>query len=103
MNHIQKWLDQPVTYQIQIQGRLDTSWSDWFDGLAVAVVDGASGIPVTTLTGPVKDQAALHGLLTRIRDLGLTLLLVQRLELPASPDTAHDDNRQEPDPTAPIS
>jgi len=72
-------LDQPALYLIKIQGRLDAGWSAWFDDLAITV-NGGNGEPsVTTLTGPVKDQAALHGLLTRIRDLGLPILLVQYL------------------------
>jgi hypothetical protein len=89
MSHIQKRLDQPMTYQVQVQGRLDASWSDWFDGLAVAVVDDTNGAPVTTLTGLVKDQAALHGLLARIRDLGLPLLLVQRVMITSKSSIPH--------------
>ena len=72
-------LDQPANYAITVQGRLDASWSAWFDDLAVSVAAGGDGRPVTTLTGPVADQAALHGLLVRIRDLDLPILLVRRL------------------------
>jgi hypothetical protein len=64
------------SYRIHIDGHLDPGWSDWFDGLAV--VHEADG--TTTLAGPVADQAALYGLLGRARDLGLTLLGVQRVE-----------------------
>jgi hypothetical protein len=67
-------------YQIRIAGLLDYSWSDWFEGLTINhTADGA-----TTLTGPLPDQAALHGVLNKIRDLGLTLLMVS-VE-PAVPD-----------------
>ncbi|MBL7065918.1 MAG: hypothetical protein ISS49_17210 [Anaerolineae bacterium] len=62
-----------MTYQIQVQGRLDEDWSDWFSGMTVTFESG-----VTTLTGPVADQAALRGILTRIWDLNLTLLSVTR-------------------------
>jgi len=63
-------------YQIRVKGQLDSSWSEWFDGLAITVErDG-----VTLLAGPVTDQPALHGLLIKIRDLGLSLLSVNRVE-----------------------
>jgi hypothetical protein len=70
-------LDQPATYQIRVQGRLDESWSAWFDNMTITVENHENGAAVTTLTGTVTDQVALHGLLSRIRDLGLPLLLVQ--------------------------
>ena len=73
-------LYQPVTYQIKVQGRLDKNWSEWFDNMAITVASGDDRTVITTLTGSVADQTALHGLLTRIRDLGLFLLLVQCLE-----------------------
>ena len=72
-------IDQPATYQIKVQGRLSENWSNWFDGLAVAAAETEGGPTLTTLTGRVADQAALHGLLNRIRDLGLPLLLVECL------------------------
>ncbi len=87
-------LDQPATYAIRVQGRLDAGWSAWFDDLTVSVAGGGGAPAVTTLTGPVIDQVALHGLLARIRDLGLPLLSVECLEELAYPhaDTAqHDD------------
>ena len=65
--------DGPIIYQIRVQGRLDENWSDWFSGMTITFEGG-----VTTLTGPVADQAALRGLLTRIWDLNLTLLSVTR-------------------------
>ena len=69
--------DNLTTYQIRVQGRLDESWSDWLDGLAITFEKGCDGSGVTTLTGAVVDQAALHGVLNRIRDLNITLLSVQ--------------------------
>ena len=59
-------------YQIRIAGLLDSSWTEWFDGLAITYIAD----DVTLLTGPLPDQAALHGVLNKIRDLGLTLLSV---------------------------
>jgi hypothetical protein len=67
-------------YQIRVQGRLDASWSDWFDGMRLTSEDGNDRSPVTTITGAVVDQAALHGLLARISDLNLTLISVTRVE-----------------------
>jgi hypothetical protein len=70
--------ESPALYRIRVKGRLDGTWSDWFDHLALSInYDG--GASITTLFGPVRDQSALHGLLARIRDLGLTLLLVERV------------------------
>jgi hypothetical protein len=63
---------QPMTYQIRIKGQLSYHWSDWFDGLAITSLDNGE----TLLTGPVVDQAALHCVLRKVRDLGLPLLSV---------------------------
>ena len=73
-------LDQPVLYRIIVKGRLEASWSDWFDGMTVSTDRDEQGSTVTLLTGRVADQVALHGLLARIRDLGLTLLSVECVE-----------------------
>lgn len=62
-------------YQIRIKGHLDSQWTVWFAGLAVTSANGD-----TLLTGPVVDNAALHGLLKKVRDLGLTLLSVNPVE-----------------------
>ena len=62
-------LDQPARYKIQVQGELGDDWSIWFSGMTIAVECG-----VTTLSGTVADQAALHGILIKVRDLGLPLL-----------------------------
>jgi hypothetical protein len=59
-------------YQIRIAGLLDSSWTDWFDGLAIT----NTAEDITIKNGPLADQAALHGVLNKIRDLGLTLLSV---------------------------
>jgi hypothetical protein len=64
--------DYPQTYRIEVAGHLDTGWSDWFDGFSIVQETETK----TILVGQVADQAALHGLLTRIRDLGLPLLVV---------------------------
>jgi len=66
--------DMPVRYQIQVRGALDPRWSAWFDQLAIT--HDAEGN--TLLVGPVSDQAALYGLINRLRDLGMTLLAVTR-------------------------
>ena len=68
--------DRPATYQIRVKGNLDEKWSDWFDGFAIVPQPNDE----TLLTGPVADQAALHGLLGKIRDLSLPLLSVRRVE-----------------------
>ena len=67
--------DEQSIYQITVKGNLDQKWSDWFDGFAIHCQPDDT----TLLTGPVADQAALHGLLAKIRDLGLPLLLVRRM------------------------
>jgi hypothetical protein len=68
----------PTHYHIEVQGRLDEDWADWFSGMTVTFECADDGSPVTTLTGPVADQAALRGILTRIWDLHLRLLSVTR-------------------------
>ena len=73
--------DCPVIYQITVQGYLDERRADWFDGMAIEPQVDADGRSVTKLTGRVVDQAALHGLLRRLYDLGLSLLSIKRIEL----------------------
>ena len=74
----------PARYRIRIRGHLDPSWSAWFDSLTVTRADDGT----TELTAPLADQAALFGLLARLRDLGATLLLVEYLTAePRQPDT----------------
>ena len=69
--------DQPAAYRIAFQGRVQANWTDWLQELAVHTPPDQPA--VTVLTGIVADQAALFGLLARLRDLGLPLLLVQYL------------------------
>ena len=71
--------DQTATYQIKVQGRLDERWTPWFDGLSIAFEQAEDGSTVTVLTGSVVDQAALYGLINRMRDLGLPLISVGRI------------------------
>ena len=66
----------PTCYELRVQGGLDGRWSAWFEGLQVSSDDHG----VTTIAGPVADQAALHGLLAKVRDLGLPLLSVRQLD-----------------------
>ena len=65
-------LDKPMAYQIRIKGHLACQWTDWFEGLTITLEENGE----TVLTGPVADQAALHGILRKTRDLGLPLLSV---------------------------
>lgn len=65
----------PITYQIRVQGRLDRDWSGWLRGMTVTSEGG-----VTTLTGPVADQAALRGILCKLWDLNLTLASVVQID-----------------------
>ena len=69
---------QPV-YRICVQGRLSQTGAAWFEGFTLTMDETTSPLQ-TWLQGPVMDQAALHGLLSRIRDLGLTLITVQRMD-----------------------
>ena len=68
---------QSAKYQIKIQGRQIEGWADWMDDLEIVTERISEGITLTTLTGVVKDQAGLHGLLNRIRDLNIPLVSVQ--------------------------
>jgi hypothetical protein len=72
-------LDQPVTYQIKVQGYISESWSDWAGGMTITVESKDDDPPVTTLTGTV-DQAALLGLLRWLYSLGLPLISVTYVE-----------------------
>ena len=73
---------QPVVYQIRVKGHLGHEWTDWFEGLTITLEDNGD----TLLTGPVIDQAALHGLLKRVRDLGMPLVSVSPVQ-PGPPTT----------------
>lgn len=67
---------QTMVYQIRIKGHLGPQWADWFGGLSITLEDNGD----TLLTGPVVDQAALHGLLRQVRDLGMPLLSVVQVQ-----------------------
>ncbi len=74
---------QPMVYQIRIKGHLGCQWTDWFGGLTITLEEDGD----TLLTGPVVDQAALHGLLKKVRDLGMPLLSVNCVK-PVQADTS---------------
>ncbi len=65
-------------YEIRVQGHLETHWETWFDGMTLAAKDNGE----TLLSGSIRDQAALHGVIDRLRDLGLPLLSVRQVEPP---------------------
>jgi hypothetical protein len=75
--------DKPWRCELRIKGHLDDRWADWFEGLTITREDNGE----TRLTGPVVDQAALHGLLKKVRDLGMPLVSVNRIE-PGQADAA---------------
>lgn len=68
---------QPPVYQIRLKGHLNDQWTDWFGGLTVTLEESGD----TLLSGPVADQAALHGLLKKVRDLGMPLLSVTQVQI----------------------
>jgi len=74
----------PIVYEIRIKGHLDSQWSDWFEGLTITLKEDGD----TLLTGPVIDQAALHGLMKKVRDLGMPLVSVS----PVNPSQADLSN-----------
>ena len=69
--------DQPMVYQIRVKGHLGPRWADWFGSMTITLEEGD-----TLLTGPVVDQAALHGLLRKVRDLGMPLISAVRVKPP---------------------
>ncbi len=68
--------ESPTIYEIKVEGLIDSLWSDWFHGMAIRYTNNTE----TILTGELRDQTALHGVLDRIRDLGLSLVSVERIE-----------------------
>ena len=83
--------NDPVAYTIRLRGHLGSEWADWFEGMTITLSDDGD----TLLTGPVSDQAALHGLLKKVRDLGIPLLALNRIESGQAdapdPDILHGD------------
>ncbi len=75
-NALPEYHDESGLYEIRLKGHLNTRWADWFEGLTITLEDQGD----TLLTGLVADQAALHGLLKKVRDLGMPLLSVSPLE-----------------------
>jgi hypothetical protein len=64
--------DRPMVYQIRVRSHLNSDWTDWFEGLTITCEENGN----TLMTGPIIDQAALHGLLKKVRDLGMLLISV---------------------------
>jgi hypothetical protein len=92
--------DKPGRYEIRLKGHLDTRWADWFEGLSFTHASDGT----TILAGPVVDQAALYGLLRKVRDLGLPLLSVIQVDpkqadgADGNVDTHHNRSKQETNP-----
>jgi hypothetical protein len=79
---------QPMIYQIRIKGQLSPEWTDWFEGLTITLEEEGD----TLLTGPVIDQSALHGLLKKVRDLGMPLVSVVQVQFN---ETRQDRSKEE--------
>ncbi|KRE25849.1 hypothetical protein [Agromyces sp. Soil535] len=69
-------LDQPAWYEVRLKGHIDQQWGDWFEGMTSTTESDGT----TVLSGPLIDQAALHGLLRKVGDLGMTLISVNVVE-----------------------
>ncbi len=78
--------DWPAVYEIRVEGHLGRAWTGWFDGLSIVLADNGD----TVMTGAVVDQAALHGLLKKVRDLGAPLVSVNRLEPGPTPQPTEE-------------
>lgn len=76
-----------LCYEIHLEGHLDDRWAEWFEGMAITRDENGN----TLLSGPVADQAALHGLLKKVRDVGMPLIAVNRIKAdhPDAPDIKH--------------
>jgi hypothetical protein len=81
----------PATYQIRIKGHLGPQWANWFGDLAITLEDTGE----TLLIGPVADQAALYGLLSKVRDLGMPLLSVRCVDTSQAEASGHDGSLQD--------
>ena len=84
---------EATQYEIRLKGHLDRSWADWLGGMSLTHTSDGT----TVLVGPVVDQAALHGLLQKLRDLGITLISVNEDEV--DPPTVRDDPKEQMNPT----
>ncbi len=82
--------NQHQCYEIRLKGHLDDRWGEWFEGLTIALEEDGN----TLLTGPVIDQAALHGLLRKVRDLGMALISLSPLEHGPSTTLRHEQADQ---------
>ena len=94
-NAVKDRRDAPGTYAVRVKGHLDSRWAAWFEGLTIRQEEHG----VTLLTGPLLDQAALHGLMRKVRDLGLTLLSITPVETqqagaPGAPDAPDELDTQ---------
>ena len=87
---------KPGQYEIRVKGHLENRWAEWFDGLALTSVSDGT----TVIHGPVVDQAALHGLLRKVRDIGLPLISVAHVE-PDQPDPRPTSELTTPDRSTP--
>jgi hypothetical protein len=79
--------DWPAVYEVRIEGHLGRAWAGWFTGLSIVLEDNGD----TVLTGAVADQAALHGLLRKVRDLGVPLVSVNRLDIGRAPQPSQGE------------
>lgn len=77
--------NQPITYQVRIKGHLGSQWANWFEGFTITLENNGD----TLLTGPVVDQAALYGLVKRVRDMGMPLVSLTQVQ---SEETQHFQN-----------
>ncbi len=80
-------MNEPEIYQIRVKGHLDNEWAEWFAGMAIVREEDGSSV----LTGPVRDQSALQGLLLKIHDLALPLLSLQRIKPDANNSIFEED------------
>jgi hypothetical protein len=71
---------QKTLYQIKVQGRLETGWEEWLNGMTASFEEDSTNSPVTVFTGQVRDQAALRGILNKLWNMNLTLLSINRME-----------------------
>ena len=83
--------DKAIVYQIKVKGQLDRRWADWFDGMTVTSAQDGN----TLLTGPAQDQAALLGLIRKVRDVGVPLISVQPVESGRTEDNCGKDDRND--------